>query len=178
MGKTRKRLTSIVATLAVTSSLFVGSFSTNTSAATISTNDESQYSLEKAATQADSIKDGVILHAWNWSFSAIKENMKEIADAGYTSIQTSPAQACRKGSNWTSADKTNTNSSPSWYWLYQPTYFTLGNDYLGTAEEFKAMCTEAHKYGVKIIVDVVANHLADGANTSNADATLYNEARK
>ena len=35
MGKTRKRLTSIVAALAVTSSLFVGSFSTNTSAATI-----------------------------------------------------------------------------------------------------------------------------------------------
>ena len=89
MGKTRKRLTSIVATLAVTSSLFVGSFSTNASAATVSTNNESTYASEKAATQADSIKDGVILHAWNWSFNSIKENMKEIADAGYTSIQTS-----------------------------------------------------------------------------------------
>ena len=41
MGKTRKRLTSIVATLAVTSSLFVGSFSTNASAATVSKYNES-----------------------------------------------------------------------------------------------------------------------------------------
>jgi len=47
MGKTRKRLTSIVATLAVTSSLFVGSFSTNASAATVSTNNESTYASEK-----------------------------------------------------------------------------------------------------------------------------------
>ena len=79
MGKTRQRLTSIVAALAVTSSLFVGSFSTNASAATISTNDESQYSSEKAATQADSIKDGVILHAWNWSIANVKSELDNIA---------------------------------------------------------------------------------------------------
>ena len=27
--------------------------------------------------------DDVILHAWCWSFNTIKENMKQIADAGY-----------------------------------------------------------------------------------------------
>ena len=36
------------------------------------------------------IQHGAILHAWCWSFNTIKENMKDIAQAGYTSIQTSP----------------------------------------------------------------------------------------
>ena len=43
---------------------------------------------------ADNTKDSVILHAFCWSFNTIKENMKDIAEAGYTTIQTSPANAC------------------------------------------------------------------------------------
>ena len=42
-------------------------------------------------------KDGnerVILHAWCWSFNSIRENMEKIAQAGFTTIQTSPAQLC------------------------------------------------------------------------------------
>lgn len=128
----------------------------------------------------DSIDDGVILHAWNWSFNNIRKNMKEIAEAGYNTIQTSPAQACRLGETWKKADLEQTNDKPTWYYLYQPTYFTLGNDYLGTAEEFKAMCETAHKYGVKIIVDVVANHLANcgSEHKDKVDTELYDEARK
>lgn len=38
--------------------------------------------------------DDVILHAWCWSFNTIRENMKQIADAGYRYVQTSPAQHC------------------------------------------------------------------------------------
>lgn len=34
---------------------------------------------------------GAILHAFCWSFQTIKENMKQIADAGFTMVQTSPA---------------------------------------------------------------------------------------
>lgn len=41
---------------------------------------------------SDKAEEGVILHAWNWSFTAIKNNMKDIAEAGYTSVQTSPVQ--------------------------------------------------------------------------------------
>ncbi|MDO4748544.1 MAG: alpha-amylase family glycosyl hydrolase, partial [Eubacteriales bacterium] len=37
---------------------------------------------------------------------------------------------------------------------------------LGTKSEFKAMCDEAEKYGIKVIVDTVFNHLANG-NTEN-----------
>ena len=38
--------------------------------------------------------DDVILHAWSWSFNTIKENMKDISEAGYKYVQTSPAQEC------------------------------------------------------------------------------------
>ena len=31
-----------------------------------------------------------ILHVWSWNFPTITENMKQIADAGFTMIQTSP----------------------------------------------------------------------------------------
>ena len=31
-----------------------------------------------------------ILHVWSWNFPTIAENMKQIADAGFTMLQTSP----------------------------------------------------------------------------------------
>ena len=48
----------------------------------------------------------------------------------------------------------------AWYWLYQPLGFYVGSNGIGTEAELKTLCTEAHKYGMKVIVDVVANHLA------------------
>ena len=46
---------------------------------------------------AADIDHGAILHAWCWSFNTIKENMQNIAQAGYTAIQTSPVNACKPG---------------------------------------------------------------------------------
>ena len=112
---------------------------------------------------AGSTKDGVILHAFCWSFKTIKENMKDIAEAGYTTVQTSPANACNDShpqmklydpSKGTDYD----GSNGCWWWHYQPTDWTIGNYQLGTAEDYKAMCDEADKYGVKIITDVIPNH--------------------
>lgn len=40
---------------------------------------------------------GAILHAFCWSFQTIKDNMKQIADAGFTMVQTSPANKCFVG---------------------------------------------------------------------------------
>ena len=45
-----------------------------------------------------------------------------------------------------------------WYYHYQPTDFTIGNYQLGTKAEFKSMCAKAEKLGIKVIVDVIANH--------------------
>ncbi len=97
----------------------------------------------------DNCRDGNILQCFNWTLAQIQEELPNIAAAGFTSVQTSPLQA-HIGAN-------------QWYWLYQPTGFTLGNE-LGSYNDLKALCTEADRYGIKIIVDVVANHLAGDAS--------------
>ncbi|MBQ3418118.1 MAG: hypothetical protein IJH32_09855 [Ruminococcus sp.] len=107
----------------------------------------------------DQCKDGNILQCFNWTLSQIKEELPNIAEAGFTSVQTSPLQAHDGGSTW--------------YWLYQPKGFSVGNE-LGSYNDLKTLCTEAHKYGVKIIVDVVANHLA-GSNSGSWAGSIDND---
>lgn len=51
--------------------------------------------------------------------------------------------------------------------LYQPVEFSVGNVQLGTEEEFKAMCDAAHAEGLKIIVDVVSNHIGNNGGDGN-----------
>ena len=102
---------------------------------------------------AEQMKDGAILHAWCWSFNTIKNNMKTIAEAGYTSVQTSPINKCVVGNGGDLA------FADQWWYHYQPTNYTIGNYQLGTKSEFEAMCDEADKYGVRIIVDAVVNHM-------------------
>ena len=104
----------------------------------------------------DKIEDGAILHCWCWNFETIKANLPRIAEAGFKSIQTSPINAIKIGDNGKMSLK-STNKG-NWWYQYQPTDYTIGNYMLGTEDEFKDMCNEAHKYGIKVIVDIVANH--------------------
>lgn len=116
-----------------------------------------------ASSQSSSRHDeGAILHAWTWSFDNIAKNMKEIADAGYESVQTSPAQACYVGDDGGMAlfSKPGDSVRGKWYYYYQPTDWTIGNYMLGTRDQYKAMCDSAHKYNVRVIVDVLPNHTA------------------
>lgn len=109
-----------------------------------------------------STNDDVILHAWSWSFNTIAENMKDIAQAGYTYVQTSPANTCYVGDNGGMALFSQEGDSVmgKWYYYYQPTDWKIGNYMLGTRDQFIAMCDSAKKYNVKIIVDVLPNHTA------------------
>lgn len=109
------------------------------------------------------MKNGAILHAWMWSFNTIKNNMKAIAEAGYTSVQTEPMSAIK--TNPANGKKFTEN----WYYVYQPTDTTIGNFVVGTEQDLKDMCAEAHKYGVRIIVDVVANHFSSDWNAIGSD---------
>lgn len=120
---------------------------------------------------ASNCQDGVILHCFNWSFDNIREYLPEIAAAGYTSVQTSPAQQPKDYMAGNSGIGTPGGQSGSgqWWKLYQPLNFSIaesGQSWLGDAEGLKALCTEADKYGIKVIVDVVANHMA---GTSSSD---------
>lgn len=100
------------------------------------------------------IENGAILHCWCWSFNTIKENLPEIAAAGFSSIQTSPISQCLVGEN----GGMEIYGAGKWYYHYQPTDYVVGNYQLGTEDEFISMCEEAHKYGINVIVDTVINH--------------------
>ena len=91
-------------------------------------------------------QDGTILHCFDWSFNQIKEELPNIAKAGFTSVQTSPSQG-------------NAGNNATWYFAYQPYDFTFADGGLGTKQDLKNLCAEADKYGIKVIVDVVSNHL-------------------
>lgn len=92
----------------------------------------------------DNIQDGVILHCFDWTLADIQEEIPNIAKAGFTAVQTSPVhERAGKGSVWCD--------------VYRPYDFKIGNG-LGTEADLKALCAKAHEYGVKVIVDVVANH--------------------
>ncbi|WP_162287916.1 Ig-like domain-containing protein [Bifidobacterium criceti] len=111
---------------------------------------------------------GSILHAWMWSFNTIKNNMADIADAGYTSIQTSPISNIvgPRGSHF----------DENWWYVYQPAGTSIGNAVVGSEADLKAMTAEAHKYGIRVIVDGVINHFTadwNGIESSWKNSDLF-----
>lgn len=126
---------------------------------------------------ADNISDGAILHCWCWSFNTIKENMKEIADAGFSTIQTSPINQCKIGEDggMQIQDKGDSVNNGKWYYHYQPTDYVIGNYQLGTEAEFRAMCEEADKYGIKVIVDAVVNHMSGDKSVLSGNVTSMDD---
>lgn len=110
----------------------------------------------------DNIQDGVILHCFDWTLADIQAEIPNIAKAGFTAVQTSPVHE-------------RVDKGAVWYDVYRPYDFKIGNG-LGSADDLKALCAEAHKYGVKVIVDVVANH-TDYPNVAEPlkDLSLYHQ---
>ena len=108
----------------------------------------------------DATNTETILHVWSWNFPAMAKSMKQIADAGFTMIQTSPVQECYtpKGGSKKIFDENVTEGN--WYYYYQPTDWTIGNQIVGTREQMKEMLDSAAKYNVRVIVDVLPNHTA------------------
>lgn len=107
------------------------------------------------ASLQKNVQDGVILHAFNWSYNSIKNKLPAIAAAGYSTVQTSPVQQPKDFV--TSMDVAN-----QWWKLYQPVSMSIAKDtWLGTKEELTELCKEADKYGIKIICDIVSNHMGN-----------------
>ena len=96
----------------------------------------------------DNIQDGNILHCFNWPIKTVTENLQSIAEAGYGAVQLSPLQRADVKSNW------------HWYDLYCPADISLKeSSALGTKADLKDLCAKAETFGIKVIVDVVANHI-------------------
>ncbi|HFU3961108.1 TPA: starch-binding protein [Streptococcus suis] len=156
-----KRILSKLVKKAVSVTLVLSMFAGIEQAFTItSVNGET---IVASSNQQVSMKDGTVLHAWCWSFNAIKENMAAIKEAGYTSVQTSPINAVVVGNG---GDKKFTEQ---WYYHYQPTAYTIGNYQLGTEAEFIEMNRVAEQYGIKIIVDAVLNHTTSNYNAISSE---------
>ncbi len=127
----------------------------------------------------ENIEGSLILHCWCWNFNTIKDNLEDIAAAGYSAIQTSPINEVYEGQGG-GLKIDGDDADGKWYFHYQPTAYTIGNYQLGTEEEFKAMCDKAHSLGVKVIVDVVANHTtgfksAVSDELKNIEGGLYHD---
>lgn len=96
----------------------------------------------------------IILHCYQWRLKDITANLDKIKESGFTVIQTSPVQGCKNDGN------------QGWL-LYQPLDLAfVESKQIGSEKDFEELCVEAHKRGLKIIVDVILRHVAgqdDGA---------------
>ena len=93
------------------------------------------------------VQDGNILHCFNWTASQIKSDLPQIAAAGFGTVQMSPMQ------------RPDIRIGSSWHDLYRPYDLAFKSSGFCSEEELKSLCQEAAEYGIKIIVDVVANHV-------------------
>ncbi|MCA1994912.1 MAG: alpha-amylase [Coleofasciculus sp. S288] len=95
-------------------------------------------------------KAGVIFQAFNMRFRDIKAQLPELQKLGYTYIQVSPPQ--------------KSNPASEWWARYQPIDHTVIDSPLGTEKELKELIDAAHSQDIKIIIDVVLNHMANYGN--------------
>lgn len=100
----------------------------------------------------EAIPDGNILHCFSWPIKYVREELPHIAEAGFGAVQLSPLQ------RW------DIKEGQVWYDVYRPHDFRFIESEMGSAADLKALCDEAAVYGIKIIVDVVNNHIDGNAD--------------
>ena len=123
----------------------------------------------------NNVQGASILHCWNWSYKTIEEHMELIAESGYTAIQTSPAQQPKdynyQGHVCSEVGYPGVSGKGNWWKMYQPVTFDVcdnGLTWLGTKAELTSMCKTAEQYGIKVIVDIVANHMGNISGWQNS----------
>ena len=109
----------------------------------------------------NTVQQGNILHAFNWRMRDLVRYADEIAAAGYSTVQISPIQLTKDTAN-------DGSYATDWWSFYQPRDMKIGNA-LGTAAELKTATTELHKRGIKVIADVVTNHVMNCENKADAN---------
>jgi alpha-amylase len=109
------------------------------------------FALAAAATaEAD-----VIYQAHNMRFVDIEKLLPDLTDRRITHVQVSPVH--------------KSNPSPAWWARYQPVDHSVIDGPLGDESGLKRLVESAHDVGIKVIVDVVFNHMA---NIDNLACTL------
>ena len=90
-----------------------------------------------------------ILQCLNWDLLAIDNNLNKIKEQGFDVIQVTPVQPLKEG------------NKDNWWLCYQPCGFGIGNQY-GSKDDLIKLCFNAHKLGLKVVVDVICTHMAQG----------------
>ncbi len=119
---------------------------------------ENNYGLE------DTVNEGKIIQAWNWSYANIIANLELLAEQGFTTIQVSPPNEIKMPTKGVHVcePKAEGGAPNGWWMFYQPAGFQLNestDNALGVKSEFVEMCDKAHELGLKVIVDAVINHM-------------------
>ena len=101
-------------------------------------------------------------------FAGVTAKLKYLQDLGVNTIWITPIVENIKGVAVTDEGSEDVpyNAAYHGYWASD---FTKLNPTLGTTEEFKTMISEAHKRGMRIMVDIVVNHAGYGTESTFAD---------
>lgn len=101
-------------------------------------------------------------------FAGVTAKLDYLQDLGVNTIWITPIVENVKGVAVTDEGKEDVpyNAAYHGYWAND---FTKLNPTLGTTEEFETMISEAHKRGMRIMVDIVVNHAGYGTESTFAD---------
>ncbi|MFH8727633.1 carbohydrate binding domain-containing protein [Streptomyces termitum] len=113
-----------------------------------------------AAAPAANGQKKVTAVLFEWNFASIaRECVNTLGPKGYGYVQVSPPQERIQGSAWWTA--------------YQPVSYRIQGP-LGDRAAFADMVNTCHRAGVKVITDVVINHMTSGSGTGTA-GTSYSK---
>ena len=90
----------------------------------------------------------VILHAFDWNYSYIKENAKRIAKLGYGGVLIAPPLY-------------SDHQGAEWWQRYQPKDYRVVRSFLGNKKQLEQAIQALHAAKVRIYADVVFNHMAN-----------------
>lgn len=101
-------------------------------------------------------------------FAGVTAKLDYLQDLGVNTIWLTPIVENIAGVTVTDEGKEDVpyNAAYHGYWASD---FTKLNPTMGTTEEFKTMISEAHKRGMRIMVDIVVNHAGYGTESTFAD---------
>ena len=161
-----KKLISLILAIAIVASCFTVSFMSVSAKTNYNEYEKMQEAIkpENNYGLADTVNEGKIIQAWNWSFANVIANLETLAEQGFTTIQVSPPNELKMPTKGVKVCEPAVDGiSPNGWWMfYQPAGFQLNeseDNALGTKSEFIEMCDKAHELGLKVIVDAVINHM-------------------
>ena len=107
-----------------------------------------------------------ILHMFNWDLKDIIKEVESIKAQGFDAIQINPIQPLKE------------DNKDNWWLSYQPCGFNIGNQY-GTRQDLINLCNACNYFDIKVIADVICNHVAgdiDGSLNAHqsVDANIKN----